>query len=133
MYHRLDRVAVVPVSRFEFGREEASVNSLDAVAALGALAHEHRLKVHRLLVERGPEGLSAGAIAAALEVSPSSLTFHTQALVRAGLVRQTRQGRQIIYAADMKAIVALVQFLTENCCAGADNIDCLPTTSTSSR
>ena len=33
-----------------------------AVQALGALAHEHRLAIYRLLVERGPEGLPAGAI-----------------------------------------------------------------------
>ncbi len=102
------------------------MNNDQAVAALGALAHEHRLKVHRLLVERGPEGMSAGGIAETLGLSPSSLTFHTQALVRAGLVRQTRNGRQIIYAADMRATSALVQFLTENCCARAPDVACLP-------
>jgi len=89
-----------------------------AVAALSALAHEHRLAVFRLLVETGSEGLSAGAIAAHLGLPLSSLTFHTQALVRAGLVHQQRAGRQIIFSADFTAMNGLIGFLTRNCCGG---------------
>jgi DNA-binding transcriptional ArsR family regulator len=96
----------------------------DAVNALSALAHEHRLQVFRLLVERGPEGLAAGDIAERLGVPPSSLTFHTQALLRAGLVRQERQSRQLIYTASFDAMNDLVGFLTENCCAGASSEAC---------
>ena len=32
------------------------------IDALGALAHEHRLAIYRLLVEQGPAGLPAGVI-----------------------------------------------------------------------
>jgi ArsR family transcriptional regulator, arsenate/arsenite/antimonite-responsive transcriptional repressor len=88
------------------------------IAALGALGHEHRLAVYRMLVEAGPAGLSAGIIAERLGVPPSSLTFHTQALVRAGLASQRRLSRQLIYAADFTAMNALVSYLTENCCGG---------------
>ena len=91
----------------------------DAVAALGALAHEHRLAVFRLLIERGPEGLPAGRIAASLELLPSSLTFHLQSLLRAGLISRRRESRQLIYSADFEAMNALVGYLTENCCAGS--------------
>jgi DNA-binding transcriptional ArsR family regulator len=90
-----------------------------AVAALGALAHEHRLGVFRLLVEQGPEGLSAGEIAEKVGLLPSSLTFHTQALQRAGLINQQRVSRQLIYAADFESMNALVDYLTKNCCGGA--------------
>jgi DNA-binding transcriptional ArsR family regulator len=90
-----------------------------AVNALGALAHEHRLAVYRLLVEQGPEGLSAGAIADKVRLVPSSLTFHTQALQRAGLVTQRRVSRQLFYAADFSSMNALVEYLTKNCCGGA--------------
>lgn len=90
----------------------------DAVLALSALGHEHRLAVYRLLVEAGPAGLSAGAIAGRLGIPPSSLTFHTQALVRAGLVIQRRESRLLIYTADFGAMNALVGYLTENCCSG---------------
>ncbi len=86
------------------------------IKALGALAHEHRLAVYRLLVEAGPAGLSAGLIADRLRIPPSSLTFHTQALVRAGLVSQRRTGRQLIYATDFSVMNGLVGYLTENCC-----------------
>src|SRR5215469_9748875 len=87
-----------------------------AVQALAALAHETRLLIFRMLVERGPDGLSAGVIAEQLGIPPSSLTFHVQHLHRAGLITQRRLSRQLIYAADFKAMNGLVGFLTENCC-----------------
>ena len=89
-----------------------------AVAALGALAHETRLAVFRLLVERGPDGLSAGIIAAKLDLPPSSLTFHLQQLTHAGLITQRRLSRQLIYATDFAAMNAVMGYLTENCCGG---------------
>src|SRR5215469_810497 len=87
-----------------------------AVQALAALAHETRLLIFRMLVERGPDGLSAGVIAEQLGIPPSSLTFHVQHLHRAGLITQRRLSRQLIYAADFAAMNGLVGFLTENCC-----------------
>ena len=87
-----------------------------AIAALGALAHETRLAAFRLLVQRGPEGLAAGAIAQALALPPSSLTFHLQHLTRAGLITQRRLSRQLIYATDFAVMNALLAYLTENCC-----------------
>lgn len=89
------------------------------IEALRALAHEHRLKVYRLLVERGPSGLSAGAIADGVGLVPSSLTFHLQALHRSGLITQRRESRQLIYGADFETMNALMGYLTENCCAGS--------------
>ena len=90
-----------------------------AVGTLAALAHEHRLRIYRLLIEAGPAGLNAGTIAARLKLLPSSLTFHVQHLHRAGLVTQQRNSRQLIYAADFDAMKGLVGYLTENCCAGS--------------
>lgn len=89
------------------------------VRALGALAHEHRLAVYRLLVERGPEGLPAGAIGERMGIQPSSLTFHLQALQRAGLITQVRASRQLIYSADFDVMNGLVGFLTDQCCTAA--------------
>src|SRR5690242_18246284 len=71
-----------------------------ALTALSALAHEHRLTVFRLLVQAGPEGRAAGAIAEALEMPPSSLSFHLAHLTRAGLIQQRRESRSLIYSAD---------------------------------
>ena len=87
--------------------------------ALGALAHETRLAVFRLLVERGPDGLSAGVIADKVGLPPSSLTFHLQQLLHAGLITQRRLSRQLIYATDFQAMNAVVSYLTENCCGSA--------------
>ena len=89
-----------------------------AIRALGALAQEHRLAAFRLLVEAGPAGLAAGALAERLQIAPSSLSFHLAQLANAGLVKQDRQGRSIIYSADFAAMGSLVGYLTENCCQG---------------
>jgi ArsR family transcriptional regulator, arsenate/arsenite/antimonite-responsive transcriptional repressor len=89
------------------------------IRALSALAQEHRLAAFRLLVQAGPQGLSAGAIAEALGMAGSSMSFHLAALTHAGLVSQQRQSRQIIYTAQFAAMNALMGYLTENCCGGA--------------
>lgn len=97
-----------------------------AVTALSALAHDHRLAIYRLLVQAGPEGQAAGAIAEKLDMAPSSLSFHLAHLTRAGLIDQRRESRSLIYSADFAAMSGLVGFLTENCCGGAS---CAPATS----
>jgi ArsR family transcriptional regulator len=91
-----------------------------AVEALGALAQEHRLALFRLLVQAGDKGMAAGAIADKLGVPNSSLSFHLAQLRKAGLVVQERQHRSLIYRANYPAMNALVGYLMENCCAGAD-------------
>jgi DNA-binding transcriptional ArsR family regulator len=100
------------------------MDAKQSVAALGALAHETRLQVFRMLVQRGPDGLPAGAIAAELDLPPSSLTFHLQQLTHAGLITQRRVSRQLIYATDFTAMNDLMAYLTENCCGAA--ADCGP-------
>ena len=92
----------------------------NAVEALAALAQEHRLSLFRLLVQAGDKGLAAGAIADALGVPNSSLSFHLAQLRNAGLILQERQHRSLIYRANYPAMNALVGYLMENCCAGAE-------------
>lgn len=91
----------------------------DAVAALAALAQDNRLDIFRLLVQAGPEGMPAGAVAGALDLAPNTLTFHFDRLRTAGLVSVRREGRSMIYAAQFEQMNALLGFLTENCCGGA--------------
>ena len=87
-----------------------------AIAALGALAQETRLDLYRLLVTVGPQGLPAGIVAERLGVPPSSLTFHLNQLVHAGLITQRRSSRHIIYSAEYGTMNELLGYLTENCC-----------------
>ncbi len=101
----------------------------DAVAALGALAQEHRLALFRLLVRAGESGMAAGAIAEALRVPKSSLSFHLTQLRNSGLILQERQHRSLIDRANYQAMNALLGYLLENCCAGAGcgpAVDCQP-------
>jgi ArsR family transcriptional regulator, arsenate/arsenite/antimonite-responsive transcriptional repressor len=110
--------------RFDISTNIESLGLNDMLAetvirALGALAQEHRLAAFRALVQAGAGGLSAGALAEALQLPNSSLSFHLAQLTNAGLIRQQRQGRSLIYSADYAVMSVLMGYLTENCCAGA--------------
>ena len=96
------------------------MHAVAAIEALSALAQEHRLALFRLLVQAGEQGMAAGAIADALGVPNSSLSFHLAQLNRAGLISQERRHRSLIYRANYGKMNALVGYLMENCCAGAD-------------
>ncbi len=95
-----------------------------AVRALAALAQDTRLAVYRLLVQQGPSGMAAGEIAASLDISSATLSFHLKELSHAGLVTSRQESRFIFYSADFAAMNELLAFMTENCCAA----DCGPCT-----
>ena len=90
------------------------------LAALSALAHETRLEIFRLLVQAGDEGLAAGEIARRLQVAPATLSFHLKELKIGGVVACERQGRSLIYRPAFDAMKELLDYLMENCCAGAE-------------
>jgi len=89
-----------------------------ALSALAGLAQETRLAIFRLLVERGPEGMPAGAIADALGIANATLSFHLKELTHAKLVFARQAGRFIFYSANYRTMNELVAYLTQNCCRG---------------
>ena len=93
-----------------------------AVTALEALAHETRLSVFRLLVQAGPSGLTAGAIAEKLDARQNTMSSHLAKLHRAGIVSSERDGRHIIYRADFDAVSNLIVYLMEDCCGGSSQV-----------
>lgn len=93
--------------------EEAAV-----VKALAALAQDTRLRVFRLLVVAGPEGLTPGQMSEELDTAPTALSFHLKELSHAGLVAAERDGRHLIYRASIPLMNNLLGFLTAHCCQG---------------
>lgn len=98
------------------------MRDVDAVRALSALAHPHRLAVFRLLVRAGPTGVSAGVLATAAGIAASTLTFHLKELERAGLIETRRDGRFIRSALNVPVMRELIAFLTDDCCAGRPDL-----------
>jgi len=90
----------------------------EAVKVLTALAHESRLKVFRLLVKTGPEGLCAGDLSRALEIPKPTMSFHLKELSSAGLVDSERIGRSVKYRLRTEVMRDVMQFLSEDCCQG---------------
>lgn len=103
------------------------MKTTDAIQSLAALAQATRLEIYRLLVQKGPDGLAATAIAEKLGLPNATLSFHIKGLTQAGLVNARQDGRFIYYAANYPAMNSLVAFLTENCCVGEDcGVACEP-------
>lgn len=101
------------------------MDSKQAVDKLAALAQHTRLKIFRLLVEAGDNGLNATAIAHALDLAPATLSFHVAHLARAGLIQARQESRFIFYSVKYAVMDDLIAFLAKNCCEGKT---CLPKT-----
>ena len=99
-----------------------------AVKALAALAQDTRLAIYRILVQQGPEGLSAGTIAERLDLPGATLSFHLKELANAGMVEARQDGRFVFYSANYEQMNGLLGYLTENCCQGERcAAECVPT------
>jgi arsenate reductase len=98
------------------------MDTITAANAFAALSVEARLRLLRLLLAAGPNGLNAGDIAARLGLPASTTSFHLAALERAGLTQSTRHGRQIIHAARLMGLRQVLTFLTETCCGGRPDL-----------
>ena len=101
------------------------MDETQALSALAALSQETRLRIVRLLVTAGPEGLAAGAIGDALDAASSRLSFHLTHLEHAGLIQSRREGRSIRYSATFDTLSGLIAFLMRDCCQGHPEV-CAP-------
>jgi len=96
----------------------SSLSEAHAISALAALAQPTRLAIFRLLVKHEPIGVTAGVIADTIGAPHNTLSTHLAILVRAGLLRSSREGRTIIYRSDIEGIRAVIAFLVNDCCDG---------------
>lgn len=101
------------------------MDEFGASRAFAALSQPVRLAVFRLLVKIGSDGMRAGDIAQELSVRQNTMSTHLAVLSRAGLLTFRREGREIIYCADLEGMRALLAFLMEDCCGGRPEL-CRP-------
>ena len=97
---------------------DAELSEDQAISALAALAQPTRLAIFKLLIKHEPVGITAGVIADTIGAPHNTLSTHLAILVRAGLLRATREGRTIIYRSNVEGMQSLVQFLVNDCCDG---------------
>lgn len=101
------------------------MDSTQALDAFSALSQQTRLDVFRLLVKSGTNGLLSGEIGERLEVRQNTMSANLAVLLRAGLIRNERQGRTIRYYANFETMNGLLAFLMEDCCGGRPDL-CQP-------
>ena len=93
---------------------------LEAAAhQLEALGNPTRLRVYRILVRAGADGLPVGRLQAKIGIAASTLSHHLHRLILTGLVSQERQSTVLICRANYPAMDALLGFLSDECCAEA--------------
>lgn len=95
----------------------------EAAEGFAALGNRARLRLLRLLVRAGGEGMTVGEVGRRMDMPASTLAHHLAALVRAGLVTQEKRGREVICAAEFRSIKGAAAYLTEACCAGFEDLD----------
>ncbi len=95
-----------------------SLSEAHAISGLAALAQPTRLAIFRLLVKHEPIGVTAGVIAETIGAPHNTLSTHLAILVRAGLLRSSREGRTIIYRSDVEGMRSIIAFLVDDCCDG---------------
>jgi ArsR family transcriptional regulator, arsenate/arsenite/antimonite-responsive transcriptional repressor len=114
----MSRKSLAVVGHVGPGSDGEKMSPAHALAALSALGQPTRLEIFRLLIRREHEGLAAGAIADAVGAPHNTLSTHLAILARAGLVRGAREGRSIVYRADIEGMRDLISFLVTDCCDG---------------
>lgn len=82
-----------------------------AAHAFATLGHPGRLAVFRLLIRFAPRGARPTEIAEALGLRPNTLSHHLSDLVQAGLARVERQGRALLYSANLDTTEGLLGYL----------------------
>jgi DNA-binding transcriptional ArsR family regulator len=97
---------------------ESKFSEAHAISALSALAQPTRLTIFRLLIKHEPVGITAGVIADVIGAPHNTLSSHLAILVRAGLLRSSREGRTIIYRSDVNGMRTLLSFVVNDCCDG---------------
>ena len=93
---------------------------LDSLAVrLEALGNPTRLRLYRVLVRAGPQGLPVGIVQQRLGLAASTLSHHLHRLIGTGLVRQRREGTTLHCEACYPAMEETLGFLRQECCADA--------------
>jgi ArsR family transcriptional regulator len=80
---------------------------------MSALAQPTRLATFALLARTAQEGMLASEIADAVGAQRSLMSAHLTVLSKAGLIEQTRSGRNVAYRAVPARVAQLASYLVE--------------------
>jgi len=80
-----------------------------------SLGHPGRLAVLRLLIRRLPQGARPSEVSEATGIKPNTLSAHLSALEVAGLIASRRDGRAVLYRAEIARLESLARYVVEDC------------------
>lgn len=94
------------------------MNDEQLAKCLAELGNITRLRIFKLLIKAGHDGLSVGIIQENLQVPGSTLSHHLTRLASANLIRQEREGRVLHCIANYEVLDSVVAELKNQCCIG---------------
>jgi DNA-binding transcriptional ArsR family regulator len=100
-----------------------NISEQKATDALAALGNRTRLRIFKVLVRAGQEGVNIGTVQRLLSVPATTLAHHLATLAQAGLIDQERRGREVICTANFKVMNDVVAYVKAECCAGIKNAE----------
>jgi len=90
----------------------------DLANCLSELGNITRLKIFKLLVQAGEEGISVGDIQKQLEIANSTLSHHISKLASVNLLTKKRDKTTLYCFANYELLEEVVKALQESCCIG---------------
>src|ERR671916_576783 len=99
------------------------MNTERAADAMDTLGAPVRLKIYRMLVRAGADGMTIGHIQQRTGIPRSTLSHHLHRLIDGGLVTSEKNGTSLICRADYRAMNELVGFLSDECCVDENRED----------
>ena len=88
------------------------------IEQMAALGQDSRFRVFRHLMSAGPDGVSAGDLANAMNIRPNTLSTHLGILTRCDLIRSRRDGRTLYYSANIDGVQEMLKGIVADCCNG---------------
>ncbi|MBS1254636.1 MAG: HTH-type transcriptional repressor CzrA [Deltaproteobacteria bacterium] len=85
---------------------------------LAELGNPVRLKVVRLLVQAGEDGVPVGRIQEEVGIPASTLSHHLSHLKSVGLIHQRREQTSLWCVMNYTQLESVIAFLTNECCLG---------------
>jgi len=93
------------------------MKEVELVKILAELGHKTRLAVYKFIMKYGSVGVTVGEIGLQLSIAPSTLNFHLNRLVDAGIINQKKNGREVHCFANISNLNKAINLLTSECCS----------------
>ena len=93
------------------------IDSQATARTFSALAHPSRVDIFRCLLAHHPVGLTAGKLAKATALAPSTLSHHLSEMEMGGVILRRAVGPSTVTTLDLQKLNSIAASLMQICCS----------------